>query len=60
MAQNLAYELRQAYDEALSRYDVLVMPTLPLQATVIPAPTRRGRRSSSGPGDDRQHVRRST
>jgi amidase len=38
MAQNLAYELRQAYDEALSRYDVLVMPTLPMQATVIPRP----------------------
>ena len=38
MAQNLAYELRQAYDEALSRYDVLVMPTLPMQATVIPGP----------------------
>jgi amidase len=36
MAQNLAIELRAAYDEALSRYDVLVMPTLPLQATVIP------------------------
>jgi len=38
MAQNIAYELRQAYDEALSRYDVLVMPTLPMQATVIPGP----------------------
>lgn len=36
MAQNLAYELRAAYDEALSRYDVLVMPTLPVQAGVIP------------------------
>jgi amidase len=36
MARNLAFELRAAYDEALSRYDVLVMPTLPVQATVIP------------------------
>ena len=36
MAQNIAFELRAAYDEALSRYDVLVMPTLPVQATVIP------------------------
>ncbi|WP_300007854.1 amidase [Pseudonocardia sp.] len=36
MAQNLAYELRRAYDEALARYDVLVMPTLPMQATAIP------------------------
>ena len=38
MAQNLAHELRAAYDEALSRYDVLVMPTLPVQATVLPPP----------------------
>jgi amidase len=38
MAQNLAIELRRAYDEALSRYDVLVMPTVPLQATLLPKP----------------------
>jgi amidase len=38
MAQNLAHELRAAYDEALARYDVLVMPTLPLQATLLPKP----------------------
>jgi amidase len=38
MAQNLAHELRAAYDEALTRYDVLVMPTLPLQATLLPKP----------------------
>lgn len=38
MAQNLAIELRRAYDEALARYDVLVMPTLPLQATLLPKP----------------------
>lgn len=36
MAQNLAFDLRNAYDEALVRYDVLVMPTLPMQATAIP------------------------
>ncbi|WP_214366679.1 amidase [Pseudonocardia sp. H11422] len=36
MARNLALELRKAYDEALSRYDVLVMPTTPIQASVIP------------------------
>jgi amidase len=36
MAQNLALDLRKAYDEALARYDVLVMPTLPVQATAIP------------------------
>jgi amidase len=37
MAQNLAYELRQAYDDALGRHDVLVMPTLPLTATALVA-----------------------
>jgi amidase len=37
MARNLAIELRKAYDAALSEYDVLVMPTTPIQATVIPA-----------------------
>ncbi|MBW3603677.1 MAG: amidase [Actinobacteria bacterium] len=36
MARNLAYELRGAYDDALTEYDLLVMPTLPLTATVIP------------------------
>ena len=38
MARNLVPQLRAAYDEALGRYDVLVMPTLPVQATPIPAP----------------------
>lgn len=38
MAQNLAVELRAAYDEALSRYDVLVLPTTPIHASVIPDP----------------------
>ncbi|GEL26949.1 amidase [Pseudonocardia sulfidoxydans NBRC 16205] len=37
MARNLALQLRKAYDEALDRYDVLVMPTLPLTASTIPA-----------------------
>jgi amidase len=36
MARNLVPTLRAAYDEALARYDVLVMPTLPLQATLLP------------------------
>jgi amidase len=36
MARNLTPQLRGAYDEALSRYDVLVMPTTPIQASVIP------------------------
>lgn len=38
MARNLALQLKAAYDEALSRYDVLVMPTTPIQASVIPGP----------------------
>ncbi|HET9665339.1 MAG TPA: amidase family protein, partial [Desertimonas sp.] len=37
MARNLAYELRQAYDDALADHDVLVMPTMPTTATTIPA-----------------------
>jgi amidase len=36
MARNLANELRRAYDDALARYDVLVMPTLPMTATALP------------------------
>jgi amidase len=37
-AQNLARRLTAAYDEALSRYDALLMPTLPIKATPIPPP----------------------
>ncbi|ALL78892.1 amidase [Pseudonocardia sp. EC080610-09] len=36
MARNLSYELRAAYDDALSTYDVLVMPTLPYVARELP------------------------
>ena len=35
-AQNLARTLRAAYDEALGRHDVLLMPTVPLKATPLP------------------------
>jgi amidase len=35
MARNLAFELRKAYDDALSAYDVLVLPTLPFTAQEI-------------------------
>jgi amidase len=35
-AQNLGRSLRQAYDDALNRYDLLLMPTLPMKATPIP------------------------
>jgi amidase len=36
MARTLAAQLAAAYDEALQRYDVLVMPTMPLLPTVLP------------------------
>jgi amidase len=36
MARNLVPQLCAAYDEALQRYDVLVMPTLPVQASLLP------------------------
>lgn len=32
MARNLVHEVRAAYDAALSRYDVLVLPTVPFTA----------------------------
>jgi amidase len=37
-AQNLAHTLSKAYDDALQSVDLLVMPTLPMKATVIPSP----------------------
>ena len=37
-AQNLAPTVASAYDEALSDVDLLVMPTTPMKATVIPPP----------------------
>ncbi|HKC74078.1 MAG TPA: amidase family protein, partial [Chloroflexota bacterium] len=36
--QNLGWLLTQAYDVALQACDVLVMPTLPMKATMLPAP----------------------
>lgn len=35
-AQNLSRVLAKAYDDALSRYDLLLLPTLPMKATPIP------------------------
>ncbi|XP_045194931.2 amidase-like [Mercenaria mercenaria] len=35
-AQNLNMKLTQAYDDALSTYDVIVMPTLPFTAPLLP------------------------
>jgi amidase len=37
-AQNLRVPLRNAYDEKLQSYDLLVMPTIPFPATRIPPP----------------------
>lgn len=37
-AQNLSRSLRAAYDAVLADYDLLLMPTLPMQATPLPAP----------------------
>jgi amidase len=38
MARNLALELAAAYDAALAEADVLVLPTLPIVASPLPAP----------------------
>jgi len=35
-AQNLSRKLRGAYDAALAKYDLLLMPTLPMKATPLP------------------------
>ncbi|HWG80716.1 MAG TPA: amidase [Stellaceae bacterium] len=35
-AQNLGRVLRKAYDDVLARYDLLLMPTLPMKATPLP------------------------
>ncbi|MFO1039865.1 MAG: amidase [Geminicoccaceae bacterium] len=35
-AQNLVRRLRAAYDEALGKYDLLLMPTVPMVATKLP------------------------
>jgi amidase len=37
-AQNLSRKLRGAYDAALGSHDLLLMPTLPIKATPLPAP----------------------
>ena len=37
-AQNLARGLTAAYNNALARYDALLMPTTPIKATPLPAP----------------------
>jgi amidase len=37
-ARNMSRRLKDAYDDALRRYDVLVMPTTVMRATPLPAP----------------------
>ena len=37
-AQNLSRKLRAAYNEALAKYDLLLMPTLPMKPTPLPPP----------------------
>jgi amidase len=37
-ARNLSANLSLAYEEALARFDVLVMPTTPMKATPLPGP----------------------
>lgn len=37
--QNLGRRLRQYYDEALSEFDLLLMPTLPIVASALPSAT---------------------
>ena len=37
-AQNLARKLRDAYDQMLGAYDLLMMPTTPMKATPLPPP----------------------
>ncbi len=37
-ASNLRRQLREAYDQVLGSYDLLLMPTLPMTATPLPGP----------------------
>jgi amidase len=37
-AQNLTRQLTQAYDEAFKEFDLLLMPTLPITSSKLPAP----------------------
>jgi len=37
-AQNLSRKLKATYNEALARYDLLLMPTTPMKATPLPPP----------------------
>ena len=41
-ACNLERTARQAYDEVLCKYDVMVMPTIPFKAQKLPTKDRTG------------------
>lgn len=38
-AQNISRRLTAAYDQALAKYDLLLLPTTPMKATKLPEPT---------------------
>ena len=59
-AQNLRRRLRAAYDAALAKYDLLLLPTTVMKATPIPARMRRRRRSRGEAGRARATPARST
>ena len=48
-AQNLARKLRSTYDEVLAKYDVLVMPTVPVKPRTLPG-ANASRIEQMGPG----------
>ena len=63
-AQHLRRTIRRAYDQVLSEYDLLLMPTTPMAATPLPGPdagaAERSRRASemlanTGPFDVSGH-----
>lgn len=56
IAPNLCTWLNAEYDQALASYDVLVMPTLPLRATVLASRRTAWRGSSPAfPWPTREH-----
>ena len=59
-AQNLRRRLRAAYDAALAKYDLLLLPTTVMKATPIPAPAQARRRSRGEAGRARATPARST
>ena len=60
-AQNLSRKLRAAYDAALGKYDLLLMPTLPMKATPLPpADAPRALYHAARVRDARPTPRRST